>query len=314
MMAINTRTKSWASFAVAALLSFGATAAPSQSPASIPNPAISNSDPDDPVKIDETQALATSQAAIGRIIGDYSFRDTNGTRVRLSDFRGKPLVISMIYSSCADVCPVITQTLEAVDEIARDALGDDAYTIITIGFDVADDNPVRMKSFARQNGVPLSDHWLFLSSDLPSILGFSEEIGFQFFESVKGFDHLTQTTILDADGVVYRQIYGETFQTPHFVEPLKNLVFGTATPFASLNDLISKVRLFCTVYDPTSDEYRFEYAIFFRMIVGAVIILSMMTFIGKWLWQNRRAARKNTLPKKGQKNVTQKNITKGQSC
>lgn len=296
-----------ASCAASAVVLFTATAFAQ----SIETPSLSNSNADSPVKIDEAAALATSQAAIGREIGNYSFRDTRGQRVSLADLRGRPLVISMIYSSCADVCPVITQTLEDVDDIARDALGDDAYTIVTIGFDVSADNPVQMQSFARKYGVPVNEHWMFLSGDLLSVLGLSEDIGFQFFESPKGFDHLTQTTIVDAEGKVYRQIYGESFETPHFVEPLKSLVFGTATPFASVSDLVNKVRLFCTIYDPTSDKYRFEYSIFFRLIVGATIILSMMTFIGRWLWQNRRAAQKNTAPKN--KNL-KKSLRKGLSC
>jgi len=241
--------------------------------------------------LNETQALKISQAAIGRQVGDYSFRDTTGKRVKLSDFHGKPLVISLIYSSCADVCPVITTTLESVDEIARNAIGDDSYNIVTIGFDIGTDNPVRMKSFARQIGVPLDDHWKFLSGDLGAIVGLTEDLGFQYYESAKGFDHLTQTTILDKNGMVYRQIYGETFEAPHFVEPLKNLTFGTDTPFASLGDLINKVRLFCTIYDPTADRYRFEYSIFFRLFVGTTVILGMMTFLGKWMWQNRRRNR-----------------------
>jgi len=255
---------------------------------------ISNSDG----TLDETKALEISQAAIGRKIGDYSFRDTTGKRVKLSDFEGKPLVISLIYSSCADVCPVITSTIEGVDEIARDALGDDSYNIITIGFDIAADNPVRMKSFARKNGVPVDDHWKFLSGDLGAVHGLSEDLGFQFFESAKGFDHLTQTTILDRNGVVYRQIYGESFEAPHFVEPLKNLTFGTETPFASLGDLLNKVRLFCTIYDPTADRYRFEYAIFFRLFVGSTVIISMMVFLGKWMWQDRRRRREADRAKK----------------
>jgi len=247
--------------------------------------------------LNEKKALAISQAAIGRQIGDYSFRDTTGSRIKLSDFRGKPLVISLIYSSCADVCPIITATLESVDETARDALGDDSYNIVTIGFDISADNPVRMKSFAHKYGVALNDHWRFLSGDLMAVAGLSEDLGFQFFESAKGFDHLTQTTILDKNGVVYRQIYGESFEAPHFVEPLKHLTFGTESPFASLGDLLNKVRLFCTIYDPTADKYRFEYAIFFRLIVGGSVIIGMMTFLGKWLWQDRK--RKRRLLKQG---------------
>jgi len=251
--------------------------------------------------LDEAKALAISQAAIGREVGDYSFRDTKGHRVKLSDFRGKPLVISLIYSSCADVCPVITSTLESVDETARDALGDDSYNIVTIGFDIAEDNPVRMRSFAQKYGVPISDHWRFLSGDLLAVTGLSEDLGFQFFESPKGFDHLTQTTILDKNGVVYRQIYGESFETPHFVEPLKNLTFGTDTPFASLSDLINKVRLFCTIYDPSGDQYRFEYSIFFRLVVGGSVIIGMMTFLVNWMWQDRK--RKRRLLKQGRPHI-----------
>ncbi len=246
-------------------------------------------------QLDEKKALEMSQAAIGRKVHDYTFRDTTGKRVKLSDFYGKPVVISLIYSSCADVCPVITSTLLDADEIARDAVGDDAYTILTIGFDTGEDNPVRMKSFASNQGVEISDHWKFLSGDIAAIAGLSDDLGFQFFESTKGFDHLTQTSVLDRNGAVYRQIYGETFAAPHLVEPLKNLTFGTDTPFASLGDLLNKVRLFCTIYDPTADKYRFEYSIFFRMFVGGMIIMGMVVFLLNWVREDRK--RKKQLSK-----------------
>ena len=56
---------------------------------------FTNADPDASSVIDEARALEISQAAIGRTVGDYTFRDTRGHKVRISDFRGKPLVISM---------------------------------------------------------------------------------------------------------------------------------------------------------------------------------------------------------------------------
>jgi len=238
--------------------------------------------------LNEKKVIAISQAAIGHLVGDYTFRDTQGRQVRLADFQGKPLIISMIYSSCAEVCLVMIKTLEKVDAVAREALGENAYNIVTIGFDVGTDTPVQMQSFARQNGVSVGQHWRFLSGDATAVAGLSHDIGFLYYASVKGFFPLTQTTILDADSRVYVHIYGETFATPALVDPLKNLVFGTTTPFASLHDLINKVRLFYTLYDPVSDRYHFEYAFLFRMVVGAVIILSMMAFIGEWLWQDHR--------------------------
>ena len=49
-------------------------------------------------------ALAMSRAAIGVQIPDLSLNDTEGKSVNLADSRGKPLVVSLIYTACSDVC------------------------------------------------------------------------------------------------------------------------------------------------------------------------------------------------------------------
>ncbi|MDP6786821.1 MAG: SCO family protein [Rhodospirillales bacterium] len=235
----------------------------------------------------EKEALARSQAAIGRSVGDYVLRDAVNREVPLSRFRGRPLVVSFIYTRCADACPVTTRTLADAAEEAQDTLGEDAFSIVTVGFDVASDTPERMQMFARQQGADLSN-WRFLSGDLPSVVGLADDLGFVFYRSPKGFDHLFQTTIIDGEGRVYRQVYGAGFETPLLVEPLKELVFGTAAPFSSFEDLVKKVRLFCTIYDPAADRYRFDYSIFIQLIVGTVIILFMIGFIVRNLVRLRR--------------------------
>ena len=69
---------------------------------------------------DEKTALTESQAAIGRRLGDYRFTDSDGRPVRLADLRGKPLVVSFVYTGCFQVCPATTQFLgKAVSEAER---------------------------------------------------------------------------------------------------------------------------------------------------------------------------------------------------
>ena len=51
---------------------------------------------------------------------------------------------------------------------------------------------------------------------------------------------------------------------------------------------MKKVRLFCTIYDPAADRYRFDYSIFIQLIVGTVIILFMIVFIVRNLVRLRR--------------------------
>jgi len=230
------------------------------------------------------QALRFSQAALGRSVANYQFTDTNGKTVRMSDYLGKPVVVSFIYSSCAQSCPVITQTLAAATEAAQGALGDDSFSVISVGFDTTSDTPDRMRSFARQQGIRV-DGWKFLSGDLPTVLAMSENLGFIFYRSAKGFDHLSQVSVISADGKVYRQVYGEDFEIPQLVEPLKELVFGTKVPFASIGDLVKKVRLFCTIYDPVSGRYRFDYSIFIMLIVGTIVVGGMTVIVARGWWR-----------------------------
>lgn len=240
--------------------------------------------------LDAKEALKVSQAALGRTVGDYTFRDTKGRSVALESFRGKPLVVNFVYTSCSQSCPVIVNTLADAAEVAWDAIGDDGFNVLTIGFDAANDLPERMRLFRSKQGIRY-DNWTFLSGDLPAILGLAEDLGFQFYKSPNGFDHLDQVSVIDGDGKVFRQVYGESFEPPLLVEPLKDLVFGTSTPFASLDDLVRKVRLFCTIYDPAAGRYRFDYSLFYQIFVGAVVITGIITFLVKELWWNRRRRR-----------------------
>ena len=243
--------------------------------------------PSDRDAVDEDEALAVSQSAIGRTVGDYAFTDRLHRSVRMADFRGKPLIVSLIYTGCADICPMVSETLSDAIEVARDALGEDSFRIVTVGFDARNDTPERMRAFARAHGLARED-WRFLSADADTVDRLATDLGFLFFASPKGFDHLSQTTVVDAEGRVYRQIYGAGFETPQLVEPLKQLVFGRSADLASWSGIVNKVRLFCTIYDPASDRYKFDYSIFISIIMGSLSLGGILfVLIRGWL-RNRR--------------------------
>lgn len=259
-----------------------------------PAGAVDESTTADLSKYTPEQALQFSQAALGRSVPNYSLRDSHGNAVSLADFRGKPLVVSFIYTSCSDSCPLITQTLAAAASSARDALGEESFNVISVGFDTATDSPDRMRYFATRQGIDVDD-WKFLSGDLPTLVGLSETLGFIYYGSSKGYDHLSQVTVIDAEGKVYRQVYGQNFELPLLVEPLKELVFGTSAPFASVADLIKKVRLFCTIYDPAADRYRFDYSIFIQLFVGTLIVGGMSVFVAREWWRIWHRRRRKTV-------------------
>ena len=178
----------------------------------------------DAASYDRGDALAISQGAIGKMLGDYTLRDTNGQPFSLSSLRGKPVVISMIYTSCHHICPSITRNLGDTIEVAQEALGEDTFSVVTVGFDWRVDTPDRMREFESRLGVSGVPNWHFLATEAQVVDDLSNNLGFLFFTSAKGFDHLAQATVIDADGRVYRQVYGVDVETTAVVEPL--LGFG----------------------------------------------------------------------------------------
>src|SRR4030066_809070 len=107
-----------------------------------------------PQVFDEKEILRISQSAIGNQVGDYTFLDRSGRTVRLSDYRGKPLVISMIYTTCPLICATATRSLSAL-KLSQDALGADSFGVLTIGFDTENDTPEAMGDFARRMDINL---------------------------------------------------------------------------------------------------------------------------------------------------------------
>ncbi|MGI9272792.1 MAG: SCO family protein [Woeseiaceae bacterium] len=227
---------------------------------------------------DREAALADSQGAIGSAIGDYTFRDTRGQSFQLQQLAGKPLVVSLIYTSCHHVCPLITQNLEEKVDIAREAFGADAFNVVTIGFDWPVDTAEQMRVYASSRGID-DANWHFLSGDQQSIEAIAKDVGFQFFASAKGYDHLSQTTIVSGTGEVYRQVYGQDFDAPAFVEPLKELVFDTPRQAGVIEHWVDTFKFFCTVYDPNSGRYLFDYSIFMSILVGVICLGAILYFI-----------------------------------
>lgn len=226
----------------------------------------------DVAEFSREEALAFSQAAIGETLAGVTLVAPDGGQIAVEEFRGKPLVISMIFTSCHHICPSTTQYLQEVVKKARGALDEDSFQVVTVGFDVANDSPERMAQFGRSNGVT-DPGWQFLAGDEMAIESLVSQLGFIYLPSSRGFDHLIQSTIVDAEGKIYRQVYGITFPTPQLIEPLKELVFGQPKEQSSLSYLGNRIRLFCTVYDPATDNYRIDVSVFIGTIVGIITSL-----------------------------------------
>lgn len=227
---------------------------------------------------DAARALDRSQAVIGTVIPDLAFVRSDGTPVSLAAYRGRPLLVSLVYTGCADVCPALIENLAPAVEVAQDALGPDAFSVVTVGFDTRNDTPERLRSFARQHGATLPN-WDFLATDATTLDALTAATGFTIYPSAGGFDHMAQVTVVGSDGRIYQHVYGGVFGAQSIVEPLKDLVLGTRHPVTSVAGLIDRVKFYCTIYNPNTGRYYFNYS----LIIGIVIGLACFTAIGGFL-------------------------------
>ena len=242
-----------------------------------------------PQAFDEREALRVSQAAIGNQLGNYTFLDRSGRNVRLADYRGKPLVISMIYTHCPIICATTTRSLSAL-KLSQEALGEDSFGVLTIGFDTENDTPEAMDDFAKRMGVNLPK-WDFVSADQATIEKLSKDLGFVFFPTDEGgFNHITQTTFVDGQGKVYRQVYGDEFENKTLLDPLKDMIYNIKTAEPGLAGLSSKIKLFCTIYDEQAGTYKVSYNYFYGVGLGVLVSLLVIGWI---VFEYRRSPKRS---------------------
>jgi len=240
-------------------------------------------------RLDPAAAIATGERAVGRSLGNYKLIDSGGAPFWLQDYRGNPLVISLVYSACSSVCPATTQHLiDAVTEAGR-VFGLDRFAVLTVGFDARNDTVSRMAQFASVQGIKFAN-WRVASGDAATIEALLNDLGFSYRAVAGGFDHPTQTTILDRDGKIYRHVYGDDFPLPMFMEPMKDVIYGTITPF-SFRGIIDRIKFICTAYDPGARRYRIDFGLLFGAVIAALSLLAMAGLIlREWIRSVRARA------------------------
>lgn len=241
-----------------------------------------------PLALDQSTALRTSQSVIGTTPDDFTFLDREGRPVRLSQYRGKPLLVSFIYTGCFQVCPLTTRSLQSAVEAGRGVFGTNQFNVVSIGFNQPADSPQSLKSFARQYRIDVPN-WEFLSPHASIVEPLTRAFGFSYLATPAGFDHILQATLLDADGRIYRQIYGDELTAESIGEPIRQLMANV--PVAQkvrLDELMDRVRILCTVYDPKTGKYEVRYGLLIEVAGGVTFAVAMLWFfLSEWLAQRR---------------------------
>jgi protein SCO1/2 len=229
--------------------------------------------------LDEQEALRVSQAVIGSMVPDHILLGSDGRPVNLSAYRGKPLLVSFIYTGCFQVCPTQTRALHDAVKGLDARFGAQQYNVVSIGFNQPFDSPTAMRAFAAQQGIA-EPNWAFLSPSAASVEQLTRDFGFRYQATPAGFDHLLGVSIVDAEGRIHSQVYGDRLTARQLGEPLRQLL-GAASPPGplGLGDLIERVRVLCTVYDPDTGTYRYDLKLILEIVGGLTFFFSVGVYL-----------------------------------
>jgi protein SCO1 len=96
---------------------------------------------------------------------DFSLRDQDGAVVRLADLRGKVVVLSPMYTTCRDTCPLVAQQIRgAIDDLP----GADRRQVraLALSVDPTNDTPHNARRFLATHRVRDYLDFLLGSSDV----------------------------------------------------------------------------------------------------------------------------------------------------
>jgi protein SCO1 len=175
-------------------------------------------------------ALVHAHEAVGEkqlpVIGPappFVLISQDGKPVALANLRGKVVALTVIYTACPDICPLLTQKMVEV----QDELGPDFGTkiaFVSISLDPERDTPEVLKDYAQFWGAKL-DGWAFLTGSPEAIRDVTRQYGVFFAKREDGsVDHTQLTTLIDGDGQMRVQYLGARFDPDEFRHDLMSLV------------------------------------------------------------------------------------------
>lgn len=156
----------------------------------------------------------------GDELPDYPFVTESRRRIRLSEFRGRVLGLTFIYTRCPypTFCPRQTrQFVEAAEQLQQRLPGvPPRWHLLAISFDPAHDTPAVLYRYAQQYGADLS-RLNFCTGEMIDLDAITEQFGMVFARDGVGFSHNVRTVVVGPDGRIHKIFVGHQWTTEEFV-------------------------------------------------------------------------------------------------
>lgn len=132
-------------------------------------------------------------------IDDFVLTDQDGRPLEFRKLRGKPLVINFIYTSCPDVCTLLTASLKILRERLKPGEAG-SVRFLSITMDPEVDTPEVLKAHSRRRQADAAN-WRWLTGKAAELAPVWQEFGVSVKRLDRGLiEHTTLTVVADAEG------------------------------------------------------------------------------------------------------------------
>jgi protein SCO1/2 len=154
---------------------------------------------------------------------EFTLTKQDGKRLVLKDLRGKVLVITFIFASCADTCPLLTAKMAGMQDQLGPAFGHEV-NFISITVDPERDTPEVLKRYAEAHKANLAG-WAFLTGTTAEIRDVAKRYGIYYKKMPRGdVDHTFLTSLVDQNGTLRVQYMGVKFNPDEMLRDIQSLL------------------------------------------------------------------------------------------
>jgi protein SCO1/2 len=156
-------------------------------------------------------------------IRDFSLTDQNGRPFEFARMKGKVVVVDFAYTTCPDVCPLLTAAMRQLQEsLSRDEQL--SVQLLTVTTDPEIDEPKVLASYAKRYGADLSN-WSFVTGTEPSLRGVWKNFGVRVRRIARGLvDHTPLTAVIDKTGTMRVAYHGAAPDPRSIAQSVRSLM------------------------------------------------------------------------------------------
>ncbi len=150
----------------------------------------------------------------------------DGRTVDWRSLRGKPVVVSMFYTSCQYICPLIIESGKAVERQLTPAQ-QKRLGVLLVSMDPARDTPAALKKVVDQRKLDLG-RWTLATPPADDVRSVAAVLGIRYRQLADGeFNHSSMLILVDANGRILARTEKIGSQPdPDFVAAVRKAVGG----------------------------------------------------------------------------------------